>query len=156
MTAGQATLVQQQSGVVWSGIFQPAYKIDAALADPEPGLIKIRTKKNADIAQNSEAVTRAGAAIVRQDGRAMIVLIETGNLVTDLAFINGVAWLEPFTFPETENEYGAGQIMGSTIKNNNGYDGSTQILAVSDTGLGGGTAATAHPDLPAGTIRRCW
>ena len=50
---------------------------------------------------------------------------------------------------EKHNEYGAGGIMGAAVANASGYDGSTQIVAVADTGLGGGTAATAHADIPA-------
>jgi hypothetical protein len=42
--------------------------------------------------------------------------------------------------------------MGAGVANSNGYDGSTQISAVADTGLGGGTAATAHPDILASRI----
>ena len=45
-----------------------------------------------------------------------------------------------------------GLILGSATANANGYDGSTQIAAVADTGLGGGSAASAHPDLPATRI----
>jgi hypothetical protein len=33
-----------------------------------------------------------------------------------------------------------------------GYDGSTQTVAVADTGLGEGTPATAHADIPTGRI----
>nr|WP_255603134.1 S8 family serine peptidase [Oscillochloris sp. ZM17-4] len=42
--------------------------------------------------------------------------------------------------------------MGGTIANNSGYDGSTQIAAVADTGIGGGTDSTAHRDIPASRI----
>jgi len=53
---------------------------------------------------------------------------------------------------EKHNEYGAGSLMGSATANASGYDGSTQIVAVADTGLGGGTAATAHADIPAARV----
>ncbi len=42
--------------------------------------------------------------------------------------------------------------MGANLANASGYDGSTQIVAVADTGLGGGTAATAHPDIPSARV----
>ena len=42
--------------------------------------------------------------------------------------------------------------MGANAANANGYDGAGQIVAVADTGIGGGTAATAHADIPASRI----
>src|SRR6185436_14106434 len=42
------------------------------------------------------------------------------------------------------NEFGGGVIMGSTAVNASGFDGSTQTIAIADTGLGLGTAAGAH------------
>ena len=59
-----------------------------------------------------------------------------------------MAWIEKFVLREKLNEYGGGNLMGADTANTNGYDGSTQIVAVADTGLGGGTAATAHADIP--------
>ena len=41
-----------------------------------------------------------------------------------------------------------GTIMGANIANTNGYDGSTQISAVADTGLGGGTGSTGNSNDP--------
>src|SRR5512142_3141901 len=46
----------------------------------------------------------------------------------------------------------ADDIIGAAVANSRGYDGSSQIAAVADTGLGGGTAATAHADIPASRI----
>ena len=42
--------------------------------------------------------------------------------------------------------------MGANQANANGYNGSSQIAAVADTGLGDGTVAGAHPDIPASRI----
>ena len=58
-----------------------------------------------------------------------------------------VAWVENYVLPQKHNEYGAGAILGSNIANASGYDGSTQTVAVADTGLSDGTPAGAHPDL---------
>jgi hypothetical protein len=46
----------------------------------------------------------------------------------------------------------AGNIVGAAAANARGYNGSTQIAAVADTGLGDGTAAGAHPDIPSSRI----
>jgi hypothetical protein len=42
--------------------------------------------------------------------------------------------------------------MGSEAANASGYDGSTQTVAIADTGIGGGTASTAHAHIPANRI----
>jgi serine protease AprX len=69
-----------------------------------------------------------------------------------VAQVADVAWIENFVFNRKHNESGAGVIMGANTANANGYDGSTQTAAVADTGLGGGTAATAHADIPSSRI----
>jgi hypothetical protein len=58
-----------------------------------------------------------------------------------VASVLDVAWVETFTFHEKHNEYGGGAIIGANTANANGYDGSSQIAAVADTDLGGGTTA---------------
>ena len=69
--------------------------------------------------------------------------------VTPLAELAEVAWIENFIFREKHNEYGAGVISGTAAANARGYDGSSQTVAVADTGLGDGTQAGAHTDIPA-------
>ncbi|HMO57484.1 MAG TPA: S8 family serine peptidase, partial [Roseiflexaceae bacterium] len=58
----------------------------------------------------------------------------------------------PFVLNELHNEYGGGQIIGAATANATGYDGSSQIAAVADTGIGGGSAATAHPSIAAARV----
>ena len=43
-------------------------------------------------------------------------------------------------------------IIGATVANSRGYDGSTQTVAVADTGIGGGTTTTAHRDIPSSRV----
>ena len=73
-----------------------------------------------------------------------MTIADSASLIEALSQVADVAWIENFVLHEKHNEYGAGVIMGANTANANGYDGSTQIVAVADTGLGGGTAATAH------------
>ena len=49
---------------------------------------------------------------------------------------------------EKHNEYAAGAILGGSTASDNGYDGSTRVIGIADTGLGGGTRETAHLNLP--------
>ncbi len=76
----------------------------------------------------------------------------TAAEVTPLAELAEVAWIENFTFREKHNEYGAGVISGTAAANARGYDGSNQTVAVADTGLGDGTQAGAHTDIPSSRI----
>src|SRR6185436_20779719 len=66
--------------------------------------------------------------------------------------VDGVATIENFAPRIKHNEYGGGVIMGANSVNASGYDGSTQTIGISDTGLGLGTAAGAHPDIPASRV----
>lgn len=151
MTPEQAAQVGRQPAVVWTGIFQPAFKIDPTLIDADQGLIKIRAEANAHEAQIAAALAVAGTKIVIRDGKYFVILADQSQ-IAEIAQLDGVAWLEPFTLYEKHNEYGAGVILDAITAHSNGYDGSTQIAAVSDTGLGGGTAETAHPDIPSSRI----
>ena len=66
-----------------------------------------------------------------------------------------MAWIENFVLRKKHNDKGGGVIMGAAAANATlGYDGSTQTIAIADTGIGGGTAATAHADIAAEPDRR--
>jgi subtilisin family serine protease len=82
----------------------------------------------------------------------LVLVAGTAAEVTPLAELAEVAWIENFTFREKHNEYGAGVISGTAAANARGYDGSSQTVAVADTGLGDGTQAGAHTDIPSSRI----
>ncbi|HEY5727109.1 MAG TPA: S8 family serine peptidase, partial [Acidimicrobiia bacterium] len=84
--------------------------------------------------------------------RDLVLVAGTATEVTPLAELAEVAWIENFTFREKHNEYGAGVISGTAAANARGYDGSSQTVAVADTGLGDGTQAGAHTDIPSSRI----
>jgi serine protease AprX len=86
----------------------------------------------------------------RSDG--ILLVAADAAQVQAIAHVLDVAWVENYVLPEKHNEYGAGVILGANTANTSGYDGSSQIVAVADTGLGNGTAAGAHPDIPASRI----
>ncbi len=109
------------------------------------GIYRVRVERDADAGAVAAAIAAAGVEVLSADGRIVMV---SG----DLAGMTDVAWVENLLLRERHNEYGAGVIIGANVANQSGYDGSTQIVAVADTGLGGGTAATAHPDIPASRI----
>ncbi len=151
MTPEQASQVQGLDHVNWLGLWQPAFKISPSINLEDFGLYRIRIETGSDIA----AVWDQLADILPDDiwGEGQYITVPaTGAQVQAIAQILDVAWIEKWMLPEKHNEYGGGVIMGSAQANTNGYDGSSQIVAVADTGLGGGTAATAHADIPAGRI----
>jgi hypothetical protein len=149
MNPGQARKVARLDNVAWVGLFQPAYKLHPALADG--GLFTVRVEHGADAGLTAAAIAQSGAEILAREGYILLIAAESAQLET-IARVTDVAWVENFQMKETHNEYGAGAIMQAAAANANGYDGSTQIVAVADTGLGGGTAATAHADIPASRV----
>ena len=168
MNPAQAARVQNLDSVAWTGLYQPAYKLSPTLleGEDEQQLVKVRVERGADAGRATAAIVQSGAQIIRRDSQVLLVLASSTQLV-DIANVLDVAWVEAFRFNEKHNESGAGVIMGANTANANGYDGSTQIAAVADTGLGDGSASGAHPDIPAsriaaiynwttGNARRCY
>ncbi|MCB0129192.1 MAG: S8 family serine peptidase, partial [Caldilineaceae bacterium] len=151
MTPEEATALSQSGQVNWVGLFQPAYKLAPDLVLEGTRLYKLRIEQGADVAQTTASVSGLGVDIVSQDGTFLTVVADSAQIVA-LANILDVAWIENFVMYEKHNEYGAGTIMGAGLVNASGYDGSSQIAAVADTGFGTGTAATAHADVPPARI----
>lgn len=153
MTPEQAAQVGQLATVNWVGIFQPAYKLapQVSAAAAAPRLLRVQIEQGADINAAAATIAQTGAQILQQEGDLLLVAADSGQ-TNGIAQVLDVAWLEIYRFPEKHNETGAGVILGATIANTSGYDGSTQIAAVADTGFGTGVAATAHVDVPASRI----
>ncbi|HEX5690095.1 MAG TPA: hypothetical protein VFX76_08830, partial [Roseiflexaceae bacterium] len=144
-TPAVAQRLAQSADVAWVGVFHPAYKLSPELKRTGTQLYKIQIERGADVAQVGGALAQSGAMLVSGQNDTLVVAADAAQL-NDLAGVLDVAWIENFKFQEKHNEYGGGAIIGANAANSNGYDGSTQINAVADTGIGGGTAATAHPD----------
>ena len=151
MNPAEAARVAALDDVAWVGIFQPAFKLSPKLDLAGPNLVRIRIEQGADTGATTAAVAQSGAQILSRDGSYLIVGADANQLKA-IANVLDVAWIENYLPKEKHNEYGAGQIMGANIANTSGYDGSTQTVAVADTGLGDGTKSGAHPDIPAGRI----
>ncbi len=159
MNPAQVGQVAALGAVARVSPFHPAYKLDLALLNRPSGLYIVRIERGAEVGPARAAVALSGAEIVGQedapvsDGESGLLLVaaDAAQLMA-IAAVADVAWIEPFVMREKLNEYGAGGIMGANTANASGYDGSTQIVAVADTGLGGGAAATAHADIPAARV----
>jgi PKD repeat protein len=151
MNPAQAARAAGLDSVAWVGLFQPAYKISPSVDLEGTNLLRVRVERGADTGQATAAIRRSGATIINRSENLLIVGADAAQ-VREIANVLDVAWMEPYVLNQKHNEYGAGVILGANIANTNGYDGSSQIAAVSDTGLGGGTATSAHPDIPSSRI----
>jgi hypothetical protein len=151
MTPAQAREVEQLDSVGWVGLYHPAYKLSHTLRRNGVGVYLVKIERGADAANAAAEMARSGAQVLGRQGNVVTVAANSAQ-VDALARVLDVAWVENFVFREKHNEYGAGAILGANTANANGYDGSTQIVAVADTGLGDGTAAGAHPDIPASRV----
>ncbi len=147
MTGEQALKVSALNNTIWTGAFEPAYRISPNVTKDGTQLYKVRVEADAVLAQINGRITATGAEVLRADGPVFVVAANESQL-NSLAFIKDVAWIENFVIYEKHNEYGAGQIINANVANTNGYDGSTQTVAVADTGLGNGTQNGAHADIP--------
>ncbi|HJW83131.1 MAG TPA: hypothetical protein VJ754_02390, partial [Anaerolineae bacterium] len=151
MNPGQARKVEGLSSVAWVGLFHPAYKLSPDLVRDGTHLYTVRIERGADAGLATAAMAQTGAQILSRNENIVLAAADSAQLDA-IAHVLDVAWVQNHTLREKHNEYGAGVIMGANTANANGYDGSTQIAAVADTGLGNGTAAGAHPDIPASRI----
>lgn len=147
MTPAQAEAVRALSSVAWVGFFHPAYKLSPALARTGTRLYRVVIEDGADVDAAAVGIVSAGPRLVSQDGNLLRVLANRGQL-NAVAHVLDVAWIENFRFPRKHNEYAAGVVMRANQAYAAGYDGSTQTVGVTDTGIGAGSRSAAHADIP--------
>jgi subtilisin family serine protease len=155
MTGSQAQSVIALQNVAWVGPFLPAYKSGPDLKRGDLAPYTVRVEQGANVEATIAAINATGAQVLGVQDEILRVAA-TGAQVDAIASVSDVAWIENYLMPRKHNDYGGGNIIGANIANVNGYDGSTQIAAVADTGLGDGTKNGAHPDIPASRIARIY
>lgn len=151
MTPPQAARVGQLASVVWVGLFHPAYKLGPEIARNGARPYTVRIERGADVAATHAAIAALGVEVHKRDGSVLEVTASSAQLDA-IARVLDVASVENLLLRKKHNEYGGGGIIGAAVANSHGFDGSTQTVAVADTGLGNGTTATAFVDIPAGRI----
>jgi hypothetical protein len=159
MNPGIANRVAQYDFVSAVTGYLPEFKFGADLRrEGELNLYLIRVERGVDFGLVRALVAQTGAEILSFEEDLMVVaasgaLVDALAQVDDVASVNNFALNELHGFPSApaKNEAG-GDIIGAGIANGRGYDGSTQIVGVSDTGIGGGTTTTAHADIPASRV----
>jgi subtilisin family serine protease len=151
MTPPQAAQVQRLESVVWVGLFHPAYKLGPEVTRNGARPYIVRIERGADATMAQAAIAATGAQIHKREG-ASVEVTATSTQLDAIAHVVDVASVENLLLRKKNNEYGGGAIVGAGVANSHGFDGSTQTVAVADTGLGNGAAATAFIDIPAGRI----
>ncbi len=151
MSPGEAARIERLPFVAWIGAFHPAYKLGPELLRNGRRAYVAQLERGADARAAEAAITAAGVQILRRDGSLLMLGADSAQLDA-IAHIAGLASIENFVLRQKHNEYGAGVIVGGNQAYAAGFDGSTQTVAVADTGLGNGTAASAHVDVPPSRI----
>ena len=150
--------------VLWSGEYQPRYKIQpllAALARQQPELpvpMTVQTFAPEDAQAIAAHLTAAGASAVRLVRarrwglvRAVVPAANAGAL----AQLPQVQWIEYNEPPRLLNDVARGdeRLHIEVVHDLHGLNGAGQIVAIADTGLDSGNTNTLHPDF-AGQILR--
>lgn len=152
MTPEAAARVRRLDFVVSVTSLRPEQKFAPGLLrnGHRPYIVRLEQPGNA---QAVAAALRAAAVHVVTHGGSQLMVIADSAQLDLLAGIDGLASIENFAPRIKHNEFGGGAILGGNAANANGYDGSSQTIGVADTGLGLGTAASAHPDIAASRVQ---
>ena len=151
MTPAESRAAERLEHVIYVDVFQPAYKLSPDLIRNGTRVYAVRIERGADYGLATAAVVSTGAQVLSRDEGILVIAADTNQLEA-VARVLDVAWIQNFTMPQRHNEFAGGVIIGANAANLAGYDGSTQTVAVADTGLGGGTAETAHADIGSGRV----
>ncbi len=150
MNPAQARRAGDLASIVWVGIFEPAYKLSPDLIRNGTQIYVVKAESGADHGLVHAAVAATGAQILSRNEGILTVAADPDQ-VDAIARVLDVAWVENYKMWKLHNEYAGGIIMGAATANTHGYDGSSQTVAVADTGLGDGTATGGHADLASRT-----
>ena len=151
MTPAQAEQVSALDVVTWTDIYQPAYKLNPDLEREGTGFYTIRIEQGANLDLVGDELSEFGFAFFGLENQTFVIEADAA-LLDEIANILDVAWIDNFVLNEKHNEYGGGATIGANTAHDNEYNGSTQTVAVADTGLGDGTQAGAHRDVPESRI----
>lgn len=136
--------------VRWIGPYYPQYRLAASLQssqlspqEPSPAVLNVQTLPDTGLDLLTGEVEALGGKVLQSVGNDfggyLRVELPLG-LVSQLAALDGVLWVEPYFQPELYNDVAGGTIMkAGTVRAGLGLFGSGQIVAVADSGLDVGT-----------------
>jgi subtilisin family serine protease len=133
------------------GQFHPAYRLSPRLTRGGERIYTVLAERDGDLGAVASSLESAGARVLSRGAQSLVVSAPSARLEA-LAARDGVAWIEDFVLRKKNNDSGGGVIMGAAVANGLGYTGSSQTVAVADTGIGDGTPAGAHPSIPSSRI----
>jgi serine protease AprX len=133
--------VQALSFVRWVGPFEPAYKLSPGVDDDGARSYRLHLAPWAD-AQNALAALPVQAQTYHQ---GLVAVLDEAQ-VEQVAHLADVVWIEPLYLLRACNDVAGGDIMGGAAAWSNGYSADGVTVAVADTGLDTGNAATVHQD----------
>lgn len=129
--------------VRWVGPYQPAYKL-APWVDFSERSYRVILAPWANKQQAGQGLKSLASSLDERENGYTAVLDGAG--IRGAAMRPEVIWIEPIHLQELHNDIGGGTIMGGTTAYARGYDGAGIEIAVTDTGLDTGDAATIHSD----------
>jgi hypothetical protein len=152
MTPEAAARVAALDSVAWVGVFHPAYKLDPVLlgAGAAARAYRVRIEGGANVDAAVDEIVAAGAQITARSGNLVEITAAPGRL-NAIARVLDVADIEAFVLRKKNNEFGGG-IIGAAAANASGFDGSTQTVAIADTGFGNGSVANGFVDVPSARV----
>ena len=166
---GALRRIQSMQTVRWTGVLQPAFRLSNDLLD---SIHRGRTDVAVELVVRgfagepehrvAAALAARSAAISQQyadqGGGAIFRALVPEAWIADLAHVPEIAWIEPDYEPAFANSVAR----SSTIMNKDlveselGLFGQGQIVAVGDSGLSTGNAATVHQDFAGRVIGGTW
>ena len=151
MNPADAARVRRLPFVAAGGPYDPANKLGRRLVRNGRRPYILRLDRGANAGAVEAALAAAGVQVTRR-GASLLLIAADGPQLDAVARLAGVASVENFVPRIKHNEFGGGVILGSQIANAGGFDGSSQTIAIADTGIGDGTATGAHADVPASRV----
>jgi len=169
MAPNAVTAARQLAPVRWVGRYEPAFRLSNELIDALPDAragfreaLVVRLFPGEPVEQLTGELVSQGAQIARRHadtgGGVIFRLSVPQTAVVDLGRIRGVAWIEPEREPAYHNEVArSNAIMAKDqVETDLGLFGGNQIVAVGDTGLSTGNAATVHSDFSGRVVGGTW
>jgi hypothetical protein len=147
--------------VGWVGKYRPEHKIHSALsaklsAQPSPATVSVTILVAPRSADSEISQVRGVLASVTQESRLRSGTVLRGKVnagrMAELASSENVLWIEQFRDPKLVDEVASKIVAGDggyqqLYAQSLGFDGSGVKVAVADSGLNNGDAASMHPDL---------
>ncbi len=164
LAAPEVGRVRQLPEVRWVGHYEPGFRVSprlfAKLASAEDAEVNIMTFEPGEAVDVANDLDAGLGWVVEYGGGSSRFLraLTSGNLISRIAQLRGVAWIEEYVPPQLCNDQAAGIIHVDEVWSATGLDGAGQVVAIADTGLdlGVNDPAVIHPDFldSAGTATR--